>query len=178
MRWNLGYKRLKMSNDRLENILIRINGPVLRKIHKDFDNILVSQAIYLYFQKKYWQWNLHSTSEENLGKNEESLFGPPIKEWCKKYLAVVTVHLNQTRLSLTLIKAWYIITHFEPMFPFSLSYARFSWGLQDVKNMNIGSNWVKHLNCHFFMLGLLQAKLRTPFWPVKNPVQAVFLLFS
>ena len=42
-----------MSNDRLENILLtKINGPVLRKIHKDFDNILVSQAIGLYFQKK------------------------------------------------------------------------------------------------------------------------------
>ena len=47
MRRNLGYKRLKMSNDCLENILlIIINGPVLRKILKDLDNILVSRAIY------------------------------------------------------------------------------------------------------------------------------------
>ena len=77
---NLGYKRLKMSSDRLENIpLIKINGPVLRKIHKDFDNILVSRAIDLFFQKKNWRWNLRSTSEENLGKNEVFLFGPPIK---------------------------------------------------------------------------------------------------
>ena len=53
MRQNLGYNRLKMSNDRLENILlIKINGPFLRKIHKDFDNILVSLSIDLYFQKK------------------------------------------------------------------------------------------------------------------------------
>ena len=80
MRWNLGYNRLKMSNDCLENILlIKINGPILHKIHKDFDNILVSWAIDLYFQKKNWRWNLSTTSEENLGKNEESLFGPPIK---------------------------------------------------------------------------------------------------
>ena len=85
MRRNLGYKRSKMSNNRLENILlIKINGPVLRKIHKDFDNILVLRAIYLYFQKKYSRWNLHSTSEENLGKNEESLFGPPIKRVVQK----------------------------------------------------------------------------------------------
>ena len=69
-----------MSNDCLENILlIIINGPVLRKIHKDFDNILVSRAIDLYFQKKNWWWNLCTTSEENLGKNEEPLFGPPVK---------------------------------------------------------------------------------------------------
>ena len=41
-----GYKRLKMSNDCLENILlIIINGPVLCKILKDLDNILVSRAI-------------------------------------------------------------------------------------------------------------------------------------
>ena len=80
MKRNLWYKRLKMSNNRLENILlIKINGPVSRKIHKDFDNILVSWAIDLYFQKKNWRWNLRTTSEENLGKNEESLFGPPIK---------------------------------------------------------------------------------------------------
>ena len=53
MRQNLGYNRLKMSNDRLENILlIKINGPFLRKIHEDFDNILVSLSIDLYFQKK------------------------------------------------------------------------------------------------------------------------------
>ena len=40
MSWNFGYKRIKMSNDRLENILlIKINDPVLRKIHKDFNNI-------------------------------------------------------------------------------------------------------------------------------------------
>ena len=39
-----------MSNDRLENIfLIKINSPVLGKTHNDFDNILVSQAIDLYF---------------------------------------------------------------------------------------------------------------------------------
>ena len=50
MRRNLGYERLKMSNDRLENILlIKINSPVLGKTHNDFDNILVSQAIDLYF---------------------------------------------------------------------------------------------------------------------------------
>ena len=53
--------------------------PVLFKIHKDFDNILVLRAIDLYFQEKNWRWNLRTTSEENLGKNEESLFGPPIK---------------------------------------------------------------------------------------------------
>ena len=53
MKRNLWYKRLKMSNNRLENILlIKINGPVSRKIHKYFDNILVSWAIDLYFQKK------------------------------------------------------------------------------------------------------------------------------
>ena len=41
-----------MSNDRLENILlIKINSPVLGKTHNDFDNILVSQAIDLYFEK-------------------------------------------------------------------------------------------------------------------------------
>ena len=69
-----------MFNDRLENILlIKINGPVLHKIHKEFNNILVLWAIDLYFQKKNWRWNLHNTSEEDLGKNEESLFGPPIK---------------------------------------------------------------------------------------------------
>ena len=80
MRRNLGYKRSKMSNNRLENILlIKINGPVLRKIHKNFDNILVSRAIDLYFQKKNWWWNLCTTSEENHGKNEEPLFGPPVK---------------------------------------------------------------------------------------------------
>ena len=80
MRRNLGYKRLKMSNDRLENILlIKINDPVLRKIHKDFSNILVSWAIDLYFQEKNWRWNLRTPSEENLEKNEESLFGPPVK---------------------------------------------------------------------------------------------------
>ena len=43
------------------------------------DIVLVLRAIDLYFQKKNWQWNIHTTSEENLGKNEESLFGPPIK---------------------------------------------------------------------------------------------------
>ena len=80
MRPNLGYKRLKMTNDRLENtLLIKINGPVLRKIHKDFDNILVLRAIDLYFQKKNWRWNLSTTSKKKLGKNEESFFGPPIK---------------------------------------------------------------------------------------------------
>ena len=80
MRGNLGYKRLKMSNNCLENILlIKISGPVLCKIHKDFDNVLVLHAIGLYFQKKNWRWNLRTTSKENLGKNEESLFGPPIK---------------------------------------------------------------------------------------------------
>ena len=69
-----------MSNDCLENILlIKINDPVLRKIHKEFCNILVSWAIDLYFQEKNWQWNLCTTSEENLEKNEESLFGPPVK---------------------------------------------------------------------------------------------------
>ena len=69
-----------MSNDRLENILlVKINGPVLRKTYKDFDNILVSRAIDLYFQKKNWRWNLRTISKENLGKNEESLFGSPIK---------------------------------------------------------------------------------------------------
>ena len=69
-----------MSNDHLENILlIKINDPVLRKIHKDFNNILVSLAIDLYFPKKNWQWNLCTTSKENLGKNKKSLFGPPIK---------------------------------------------------------------------------------------------------
>ena len=69
-----------MSNNCLENILlIKINDPVLHKIHKDFDNILVSWAIDLYFQKKNWRWSLSTTSEENLGKNQESLFGPPIK---------------------------------------------------------------------------------------------------
>ena len=74
----MGYKRLKMSNDRLENILlVKINGPVLRKIYKGFNNILVSQAIDLYFQKKNWRWNLRTISK--LGKNEESLFGSPIK---------------------------------------------------------------------------------------------------
>ena len=53
MRRNLGYKGSKMPVNRLENIfLIKINGPVLRKIHKDFNNILASQAIDLYFQKK------------------------------------------------------------------------------------------------------------------------------
>ena len=77
---NLGYKRFKMSNNCLENILlIKINGPVLQKIHKEFDNILVSRAIDLYFQEKNWRWNLHTTSKENLGKNRESLFGPPVK---------------------------------------------------------------------------------------------------
>ena len=80
MRRSLAYKILKMSNDCLENILlIKINGPVLFKIHKDFDNILALRAIHLYFQEKNWRWNLRTTSEENLGKNEESLFGPPIK---------------------------------------------------------------------------------------------------
>ena len=55
MRRNLRYKRFKMSNDGLENtLLIKINGPVLRKIHKNFDNILVSRGIDLYFQKKKW----------------------------------------------------------------------------------------------------------------------------
>ena len=56
MRRNLGYKRSKMSNDRLENILlIKINGPVLRnKIHEDFNNILVLRTIDLYYQKKNW----------------------------------------------------------------------------------------------------------------------------
>ena len=69
MRRNLGYERLKMSNDRLENILlIKINDPVLRKIHKDFSNILVSWAIDLYFQEKNWRWNLRTQSEENLEK--------------------------------------------------------------------------------------------------------------
>ena len=43
------------------------------------DNILVLRAVDLYFHKKNWRWNLHTTSKENLGKNEESLFGPPIK---------------------------------------------------------------------------------------------------
>ena len=80
MRQNLGYKRLKMSIDCLENILlIKVNGRVLHKIHKDFDNILASWAIDLYFEKKNWRWNLCTTSEENLGKKKESLFGPPIK---------------------------------------------------------------------------------------------------
>ena len=80
MRQNLGYKRLKMSNNHLENfLLIKIDGSVLCKIHKDFDNILVLWAIDLYFHKKNWRWNLHTTSKENLGKNEESLFGPSIK---------------------------------------------------------------------------------------------------
>ena len=80
MRRNLRYKRLKISNDCLENILlIKISGPVLRKIHKDFDIVLVLRAIDLYFQKKNWRWNIHTTNEENLRKNEESLFGPPIK---------------------------------------------------------------------------------------------------
>ena len=42
-----------MPVNRLENIfLIKISGPVLRKIHIDFNNILVLQAIDLYFQKK------------------------------------------------------------------------------------------------------------------------------
>ena len=69
-----------MPVNRLENIfLIKISGPVLRKIHIDFNNILVLQAIDLYFQKKNWQWNLRTTSEENLVKNEESFFGPSIK---------------------------------------------------------------------------------------------------
>ena len=59
MRQNLGYKRLKMSIDCLENILlIKVNGCVLHKIHKDFDNILASWAIDLYFEKKNWRWNL------------------------------------------------------------------------------------------------------------------------
>ena len=53
MSWNFGYKRIKMSNDRLENILlIKINDPVLRKIHKDFNNILVSLAIKSLLSKK------------------------------------------------------------------------------------------------------------------------------
>ena len=52
MRPNLGYKRLKMYNDHLGNILlIKINSPVLCKIHKDFDSILDSRAIDLSFQK-------------------------------------------------------------------------------------------------------------------------------
>ena len=52
---------------------------VLRKIHKDFNNILVSGAIDLYLQEKNWRWNLRTPSEANLEKNEESLFGPPVK---------------------------------------------------------------------------------------------------
>ena len=80
MRRNLEYKKLKISNDPLENILlIKVNGPVLQKIHTDFDNILVFQAIDLYFQKKNWRSNLRTISKENLLKNEVSLFGPSIK---------------------------------------------------------------------------------------------------
>ena len=37
----------------LENILlIKINGPLLRKIHEDVDNVLVSQTIDLYVERK------------------------------------------------------------------------------------------------------------------------------
>ena len=80
MRQNLRHKRLKMSNSRLENILlIKINGPVLHKTYKDFDNILVWWAIDLYFHKDNWRCNLCTTSKENLRKNKESSFGPPIK---------------------------------------------------------------------------------------------------
>ena len=50
MRGRFGYQRLKMCNDRLENILlIKINGPVLGKTHNNFDNILVLRATDLYF---------------------------------------------------------------------------------------------------------------------------------
>ena len=147
-----------MSNDRLENILlIKIKGPVLRKIHKDFDNILVSLSVDLYFQKKNWRWNLRTASEENLGKNEESLFGPPIKRVLQE-ISSSDGSSSESDLSES--------DSDEPMFPFSLPYRRVSLGLQGVKNMNIGSNWVKHLNCHFchfFMLGLLRCKIKDSF---------------
>ena len=94
-----------MSNDRLENILlIKINGVILGKTHKNFGNILVSWATHLYFQKKNWRWNLRTTSEENLGKNEESLFGPPNKRVLQEISSSMTVHLNQTHLGLAPIK--------------------------------------------------------------------------
>ena len=71
---------MKKSNSCLENILlVKINDPALHKTYKDFDNILVWWAIDLYFHKNNWWWNLCTTSKENLGKNKESSFGPPIK---------------------------------------------------------------------------------------------------
>ena len=68
-----GVQKIEMSNDHLENILlIKINGPVLHKIHPFTGNRSL-------LQKKNWQWNQHTTSKENLGKTKISLFGPPIK---------------------------------------------------------------------------------------------------
>ena len=81
MRRNLGCKRLKVSNNCLENILlIIINGLVLRnKIHEDFNNILVLRTVDLYFQKRIGDGTYVLQAKKILEKNEESLFGPPIK---------------------------------------------------------------------------------------------------
>ena len=76
MRRNLGYKRFKMSNDGLENILlIKINGPVLRKIHKNFDNFFESNRSLL--SKK--EMVMEPTYYKRRESNQKFLFGPPIK---------------------------------------------------------------------------------------------------